>query len=104
VARIYLIPKSGIRSEISNYRGESILPVVPKVFEHILFKNIFRHVSPWIIDEQFGFLPNKSTITNLTAFMEIISDYLNKGSQVDIIYLYYFFFAFRKLYCISNTL
>ena len=55
--------KSGSRKSILNYRPISILPVLGKVFERLIFKRLYNFVtnSGIISPNQFGFIKNKST-------------------------------------------
>ena len=50
----------------------------------------FQHLTPFfkniIVEEQHGFVGGKSTITNLTIFKNFLSDSLDRGVQVDVIY------------------
>ena len=55
--------KSGKRTDIGNYRPISILPILGKIFEKIIFKRLYNFVThKGIISEnQFGFIKKKST-------------------------------------------
>ena len=72
--------KQGNMSDVSNYRGITISPMVSKAFEHIL-KNMFADYltsSPY----QFGFKSHKSTSHALFCLKETIDYYINHGSNV----------------------
>ena len=69
--------KSGLRNEIANYRGISLLPVMSKVFERL------KH---HILEEQHGFFKGRSTATNLGIFQNYLFDGVESGFQVDVIY------------------
>lgn len=86
--------KSGDRSMISNYRPISLLCIVSKVLEMLVFDHIIGYLSATVINpSQFGFLKGKSTIQQLLVFLEHIHSEMRKGGQVDSIYL-----DFRKAF------
>ena len=70
----------GSHSDVGNYRGITISPVVLKIFEHVL-KTIFSShlsTSPY----QFGFKKNKSTTNALHCLRETVNYYIENGSRV----------------------
>ena len=83
-----LIPiyKSGTRQDIKNYRPISIVCAVSKIFEVLVFDLLFDEISNKINSSQHGFLPRKSTFTNLASFCQFVHDAINNKSQVDVIY------------------
>jgi hypothetical protein len=79
--------KCGNRFQISNYRGIAILNCIPKLFEKIVVKNFLEKVGHLINEHQHGFIKNKSTITNLTCYSNILrQSIVVKNGQVDSIY------------------
>ena len=78
--------KSGLRNEIANYRGISLLPVMSKVFESIITDEIFERLKHHILEEQHGFFKGRSTATNLGIFQNYLFDGVESGFQVDVIY------------------
>lgn len=81
----YVIPihKSGKKSDIENYRPISKLSSIPKLFESLVYKQIFPILMPMISDNQHGFVYKKSTTTNLLSFTRNVADVLNRGTQFD---------------------
>ena len=82
--------KSGDKSQVKNYRPISLLCIVSKVLEHL----IYSKVSKFIIDNnilchhQFGFRQHHSTTQQLLIFLSNINDALdNNCSKCDVIYL-----------------
>jgi len=78
--------KGGDRHQVSNFRPISKQNIMPKIFENIiadklscLFKNI-------LITEQHGFIPGRSTTTNLLLYHDYINTALENRTQVDAIY------------------
>lgn len=86
ISKTIPIYKSGTRREIVNYRPVAILSAVSKVFELILFDRIYEAVKDKISSSQHGFLPKKSTLTNLLSFTQCIHEAIQNGTQMDVIY------------------
>lgn len=88
--RIHLITpvfKSGDRSSVTNYRPISLLCILSKVFERIIWNNLIDHVTPSISNVQFGFLKHRSTVHQLLLFLDHLHHSLNHKIQFDAIYL-----------------
>lgn len=85
-SRICPVFKKNDRSLIENYRPIAIICNFSKVFEMVLHKIIFSHVKNYITFHQHGFMAGRSTTTNLACFTQYLSEKLDHGSQVDIIY------------------
>ncbi|XP_039275996.1 uncharacterized protein LOC120349614 [Nilaparvata lugens] len=85
-SRVTPVFKSGNRSFASNYTPIAILNVFAKIFERILYKRIFLYVQPKIVQSQHGFLPDRSTVTNLLEFVDKVSRVWDVGGRVDEIY------------------
>ncbi|CAM5156864.1 unnamed protein product [Eretmochelys imbricata] len=89
IANIVPIFKKGKKSDPGNYRPVSLTSVVYKVLEKILKEKVVKDIEvngKW--DKiQHGFTKGRSCQTNLISFFEKITDFLNKGNTVDLIYL-----------------
>lgn len=85
-SKVIPVFKNGTRHEINNYRPISIVCSVSKVFEIVIFNRIYGEVKGIISLQQHGFLPQRSTLTNLTSFVQLIHKHLNNKAQVDVIY------------------
>lgn len=83
---IYPVFKSGLRSNIRNYRPISRLSVLPKLFEKLLIPKLTYILSPIIVDNQHGFRSYKSTVTNLLIYYTDLMTVVSKGGRVDAIY------------------
>ncbi len=59
------------------------------MLEPILKEKMLAHLSQFTLltSRQHGFLPRRSTLTNLLVEEEFITKWLDKGSAVDLIYL-----------------
>lgn len=86
ISKVIPIYKSGSKQEIKNYRPISIVCAVSKIFEVVIFNKLFSEISGKISICQHGFLPLKSTLTNLATFCQYVHEAFNNGSQVDVIY------------------
>lgn len=86
-SRICPVLKSGNSSDITNYRPISILSNFAKLFESIIYSYIFPQINNTISLDQHGFMPNKSTATNLASITQYIAVNLDCGKQVDVVYM-----------------
>ncbi len=57
------------------------------MLEAILKEKMLAHLSHLLTSRQHGFLPRRSTLTNLLVAEELITKWLDEGSAVDLIYL-----------------
>jgi len=75
------IYKSGDKSSPSNYRTISLLPVLFKIFEKVIYKRLFDHLSNNVIlnEHQYGF-QSKVSIENVSYVLlnEILTALNNK--------------------------
>ena len=57
------IYKKGDKTQFENYKPISLLPVFSKIFEKVLYKKLYNHLSinNILVTEQFGFKCNTST-------------------------------------------
>ena len=74
------IIKSGDKSSIRNYRPISLLSVVSKVLEKLVYNSIVDFVSDSMSVSQFGFLRGRSTLQQMLVFFNSL---LNSASQTD---------------------
>lgn len=78
--------KNGNRTDVTNYRPISILCAVSKVLERFMHNQVFESVKDQISVRQHGFMPKRSTTTNLMEFTDFLSESIIGGGQVDTIY------------------
>ena len=73
----------------NNYRPVSLTSHVCKVLESILRDRIVEHLNKYnlINNSQHGFTRKRSCLTNLLEFLEYVSDYVDQGFPIDVIYL-----------------
>ena len=67
LARVTPIFKKGKRQDVNNYRPISIIPAVAKVFERIIYDQLFKYLSDndLLVNCQSGFRTLHSTLTSL---------------------------------------
>lgn len=78
--------KAGVRTDINNYRGVAILPIITKIFEKLVRKSIFEKAKNVIPSTQHGFMPGRSTVTNLVSFTNSVINEIERGKQVDVLF------------------
>ena len=87
------ILKGGDPSTVSNYQPISSLCFLLKVFEAVIFNKLIDFIWSQINTNQFGFLCNRSCLTQLlTSYSEVYTS-LDAGISSDIAY-----FHFRKAF------
>ena len=81
IATVVPIFKNGNKSDVSNYRPISLLPVPGKIFEDILHKHIsylFENIN-YLSSKQNGFRKGHSTLDGIVNFTSDIFESINKG-------------------------
>ena len=75
------IYKFGDRSNMSNYRPTTVLPILSKILELLVHTQIYSYLSEHKIlsQSQFGFRPKLSTSTALAFFTDSILDNADNG-------------------------
>ena len=73
-ANIVPIHKKGSRQSKFNYRPISLLPTFGKIFERIIFDEIYQHLceNGLLVQQQSGFRPGDSTINQLLSITQNI--------------------------------
>ena len=81
--------KKGKKSSPQNYRPISLTCVLVKVFESIIRDHIMSYLlsNELLSKSQHGFLPKRSCFTNLLTAIETWSDAIDRGINIDCIYL-----------------
>jgi hypothetical protein len=88
-ANVTAIFKKGDKASPCNYRPVSLTSQVCKVLESLIRDSILDHVREYnlIRETQHGFLRKRSCLTNLLEFLETVSNYVDQGYPIDVIYL-----------------
>lgn len=85
-AKVCPVFKSGEANQVENYRPISILSNFSKVFEICIYDKLFCQVKNLISHKQHGFFHKRSTVTNLTCFLEKAYKAIKSKRQLDVIY------------------
>ena len=82
-ALIHPIFKSGNRDSVNNYRPISVLPAMSKILEKLLNKRLTNYLRTFklLSENQFGFIPGKSTEDALRTLTESIVKSLDSKSK-----------------------
>ena len=74
LANVTPIFKKGDKQLINNYRPISLLPICGKIFEKIIFNNLYNylHLNGLTTKNQLGFRPGDSTINQLLYLVDKI--------------------------------
>ncbi|GBO25653.1 hypothetical protein AVEN_168383-1 [Araneus ventricosus] len=91
------------------YRPIALLSPFSKIFESIIYKKLYNHVENLISTSQHGFIPKRSSTTNLFCLTDKIISSFESGSQLDVIYTDFskafdsidFGILLKKLQCIG---
>lgn len=88
-ARVSPLFKKGKKDKPENYRPVSLTSIVGKMLESIIKDKIVEHLEKFklINTSQHGFSKGKSCLTNLLEFFETVTQYLDDGEPVDLVYL-----------------
>ncbi|CAK1585636.1 unnamed protein product [Parnassius mnemosyne] len=72
IAKVSPIHKSGPKTDPSNYRPISVLPVISKVFEKVIYKrlNEYFNAKNFFIEQQYGFRSKSNT---LSAAIDVVT-------------------------------
>lgn len=89
--RAYITPvfKKGSRSIISNYRPISKLCLLAKALEDVVYEQLYPAISSSLHPSQHGFLRGRSTVSNLALLNNFVTEAMDGGQQVDVVYTDY---------------
>ena len=88
--RIHLISpifKSGEKTSVTNYRPISLLCILSKVLERLIYDKIIDFVTSSICNVQFGFLKSRSSVQQLLLFYDHLLSSHSQKTQIDTLYL-----------------
>ena len=87
-ARISPIHKGGTH-EVNNYRPISVLPVLSKILEKAVHKQLFDHLNKnkLLSSQQSGFRPSHSTATCVTEIVDYLLENMNKRQLTGAVFL-----------------
>ena len=89
LARVVPIHKSGSKKDVKNYRPISILPIMSKIFEKIVYKRVTNFFNKFKLfyPDQYGFQNKKSTTDAIIKFTDQCYDILNNQESLISVYL-----------------
>lgn len=87
LANVVPVPKKGDTQEVTNYRPISLLSVVSKVLERVVFSQVVFFVKNSLYSLQHGFRSNRSSVTQLLKVLHDVGSALDSGREIDLIYL-----------------
>ncbi len=90
-ARVSAIHKKGSRAQAGNYRPVSITSIVCKILEKIVRNHIMSHFkdNKLFTKKQFGFMGGRSTSLQLLKVLDLWTEALDQGYDIDCIYMDY---------------
>jgi ribonuclease P/MRP protein subunit RPP40 len=89
LANVSALYKKGSKELAGNYRPVSLTSHVGKVMESVIKDVMVEYLmkNELINASQHGFVKGKSCLTNLLEFFEKVTDWVDNGEPVDVIYL-----------------
>ena len=88
VAHVFPIYKKGSKNLAENYRPVSLTSIACRLMERILRDQIMKHLmeKKLLSDKQFGFIPKRSTVTQLLQYLDKCANSITNNKDVDVIY------------------
>ena len=91
IAKVVPIYKSGDIVRFTNYRLVSILPVLSKVLERLVYNRLLKFINEYQILYlyQFGFRQKHSTFMALASFIDKVTEFIDNGEYAIGVFLYF---------------
>lgn len=86
IGHVIPIYKNGKKTDVSNYRGVTIMKNLAKVFERVVYDQLSMKIAPKLSKNQHGFLSNRCIETNLMEFVNYAHEAFEQGIQVDVFF------------------
>ena len=88
-AKVTPIFKSGDKTNVSNYRPISVLPIVSKIIERAVHDQLYEYMSNvgLLSNAQSGFRPNHSTTTTLLDVQDYILKNMDSGYSTGVLFI-----------------
>ena len=89
-ANVVPVYKKGNKQSLENYRPISLLPICSKIFEHLIYNEMFTFFTEnnLISPNQSGFRPGDSCVNQLLAITHKIYKSFNEGFEVRGVFLH----------------
>ena len=85
-ANVIPVFKSGKRDDVHNYRPISLLSLLEKIFEKLVYDNVHMFIFNQLGEEQHGFTPGRSVESNLSVLLNSVACDIKAKAQTDVIY------------------
>ena len=88
-ARVVPLHKGGCTSDVGNYRPVSVLPMMSKIFERVVFNQLIDFLDKYNLlnPSQYGFRAGKSTSLAVMDHLQYVYENLDSGNIVVSIFL-----------------
>ena len=88
-ARVIPLHKSKCKDDLNNYRPISILPILGKIFERVVYNQLYYFLEKYKLlhHNQYGFRKNRSTIQAIMDQLDFVYNNLDQGSAVISIFM-----------------
>ena len=100
---VTLLHKSGSTSNMANYRPIKTLPKLSVLFERVLFDFIYPEINLLINEKQHSFMKNRSTTTQLLAFLGAIFNCKDEKILCSSVYFDFHSIQFAIIYFCENS-
>ena len=89
LANVTPIYKKGSKGLPGNYRPVSLTCILCKVMESVIRDTMVEHLTKKCLlrQSQHRFMKGKSTVTNLLEYMEELTKAVDRGDDMDVLYL-----------------
>ena len=89
LARVTPIPKGGDSTNAGNYRPISVLPILSKIFEKVVYKQLYTYFEQnnILYKHQYGFRRHRSTVQAIRNRMQYMYDSIDSGNFVISVFL-----------------
>ena len=83
------IPKGSDSTNAGNYRPTSVLPIFSKIFEKVVYKQLYTYFEQnnILYEHQYGFRKHKSTGQASLNHMQFMYDSIDSGNLVISVFL-----------------
>ena len=90
-AKTIPIHKKGDSALLSNYRPISLLPTISKIFERIIYNQLYQYFNDngLLAEQQYGFRSHHSTEYATTKLIDHISQEMDSGKRLALYILIY---------------
>lgn len=82
IARVTPIYKSGSKADPTNYRPISVLPIISKIYEKVIYKRLNDYLTSinFLFERQYGFRPKTNTLSACTDLITKLKQHVDKGN------------------------